>query len=126
MEVDPELLALDHDRPDQHRASGRPRIGARLGLKSELVEEPRDPRDLGRLDLDGQVHDALAGEARNRGAADVLDDQIRSSPPNERGHRGSDLDRSWIPVPDVGRTSLIREDLEVGAVALGIGHRVEV
>ena len=126
VEVDPELVAAELDGTDEHRAGRRPGIGPRLRPEAEGVERLDDAGDLARLDLDREVHDPLAGQARDRGAPDVLDDEVRSPAADHRRDRRGDLGRPRVPFPDVGLAPLVRQDREFGAVAPGIGHGVEV
>ena len=77
VEVDPVLDAVVDDRADVHRPGRRPRIGARLRPEPELVHRRGDRRDVGRVGLGPEVDDPLAGQARDRRAADVLDVEVR-------------------------------------------------
>jgi hypothetical protein len=45
-------------------------------LEAKVVEDRHDRRNVAGLGLDREVDDALAGQARDRRAADVLDRQV--------------------------------------------------
>ena len=89
--VDAERRPVDGHRADEHRPRGRPRIRAWLVAEAEPLEH-RDHAGqvVGRRD-DGQVDDALARQTGHRGAADVLDDEVRAPLVDEGRDRCRDV-----------------------------------
>jgi hypothetical protein len=130
VEVDPKALPVDLVRPDRHRAGRRPRIGPGLWLEPELVQHGDDAGNVRGLGLDREVDDALARQARDRGAADVLDREIRAALGDELGDPLRHLLGPRIPLVDLGRTPLVRSDRLRGRGGLGrrrsVGHGSEV
>jgi hypothetical protein len=100
MEVELERVIVDDDRADEHRPRRGPWVGARLRTEAQVGHLGDDAGDgLGRRG-DGEVDHALAGQARHRRAADVLDDEVRTTVRDERRDLGRDLDDAWIPLGD--------------------------
>jgi len=126
VEVDPELVAIELDGTDEHRAGRGPGIGTRLWAEAEPVQEVDDGGDLPGLDLDREVHDPLAGQARDGCAPDMLDEEVLPTPADHPGDRRGDLGRPRVPLPDVGLPPLVRQDREFGTVAPRVGHGEEV
>ena len=125
VEMDAEFVAVVQDRADEHRPGRRPRIRARLVLESEVVEEGDDRRDVRRRRLDREVHDALAGQGRDGGAADVLDMEVGAARLDQRRDGGRDVHGPRVPCRNMRHAALIRKDGEVVWTTDG-SHGMEV
>ncbi len=108
--MDPELGPGTDDRSDEHRPAGRPWIGPRLTPEPQLVEHRRHDGDVIGGRRDREVDDALAWKPRDRGAADVLDDEVRAPLVDQLGDGRRDLQRPGVPRFDRRDPSLVRSD----------------
>ena len=108
--VDAERGPVSHQRADQHRAAWRPRVGTRLRTEPELAEQRGHVGDVVRCRRDREIDDALARQARDRRAADVLDDEIGAPLADELSDGGRHVRRSWVPGLDRCGLSDVRPD----------------
>ncbi len=101
--VDPQRQPVDRHGAHQHGSGRRERVRARLGLEAKGEQGLHDRRDGSRVRRDRQVHDPLAGQAGNRRAPDVLDDEIRPAVTDQGGDAGRSDGRSWVEREQLGR-----------------------
>ena len=111
--VDAERRSVTDQRADQHRAARWPRVRTGLGPEPQLAEKRGDRGHIIGGRRDRQVDDALAGQTRHRGAADVLDDEVRSPLGDELGDGRRHLECSRVPRLHGGGPTLIGPDRRV-------------
>ena len=97
----------------QHRPGRRERGETSLAAEPEREQRLDQGRDLVRHRLDPQVHDVLAGQARDGGAADVLHDGAGPRRRDQAGDLAGDLDRPRVPRLVRGREALVGTDGQV-------------
>ena len=111
--VDAERRAVTDQRADEHRSARRPGIGSRLRTEPQLAQEIGHRRHVVGRRGDGEVDDALAGQTRDRGAADVLDDEVGSTLVDELGDGRRHLDGPRVPRLDRRMESGVGPDRRV-------------
>ena len=105
------------DGADQHRPRWRPRIRSGLRPEAELEKQRGDDWNVIGRGRDREIDDALAGQAGNGRAADVLDDEVRAALPDHGRHRCGDVGGARVPGQDGrgqdGHTDRVRGGLTV-------------
>ena len=111
--VDAERRAVVVHETGEHRPGRRERGEAPLAAEPEREQRVDQERDLVRRRLDPEVHDVLAGQAGDGGAADVLHDGARPRRRDQAGDLARDLDRPRVPRVVRGREALVGTDGQV-------------